>query len=115
MQSVIQRYQFLFKFCLFKYKLGNFSCIVANLKLTRRNGYLHSKYIPSFTIVMASFASFWVPVTSYPARASLVVTSLLALITQQLQITSDIKTSYLVAINIWTNLCTTIVFLCLLE
>ncbi|RWS06128.1 cys-loop ligand gated ion channel-like protein [Dinothrombium tinctorium] len=73
------------------------------------------KYIPSLTIVVASFVNFWVPINITPARISLVVTSLLALITQQLQITSGLRTSYTVAINIWMNLCTTLVFLCLIE
>ncbi|RWS03489.1 cys-loop ligand gated ion channel-like protein, partial [Dinothrombium tinctorium] len=73
------------------------------------------KYIPSFTIVIASFVSFWVPVNSHPARASLSITSLLALITQQLQVTPGLNTSYAVSINIWMNICTTLVFLSLIE
>ncbi|RWS23885.1 Glycine receptor subunit alphaZ1-like protein [Leptotrombidium deliense] len=97
------------------YDVGSFSCVTGIISLVRNAGHFYTKYLPSFTIVIASFASFWIPSSSYPARASIVVTSMLALITQQLQITSDIKTSYFVSINIWMNICTTIVFCCLLE
>ncbi|RWS27488.1 Glycine receptor subunit alphaZ1-like protein, partial [Leptotrombidium deliense] len=97
------------------YQIGTFSCVTGKFLLVRDSGNFFTKYVPSFTIVIASFVGFWIPTGSYPARASVVVTSMLALITQQLQTTSDIKTSYFVCINIWMNICTTIVFCCLLE
>ena len=51
----------------------------------------------------------------YPARVAVVVTPMLSLITQQTQINSEIKVSYVVAIHIWMILSITFVFLSLVE
>ncbi|RWS05847.1 Glycine receptor subunit alphaZ1-like protein, partial [Dinothrombium tinctorium] len=105
-----------YHFCNISLMNRSFSCISSTMILKRNMGNtVPLKYIPSLTIVVAAFVNFWVPINTIPARISLVVTSLLALITQQLQITSGLRTSYTVAINIWMNLCTTLVFLCLIE
>lgn len=72
------------------------------------------KYVPSFIIVSTSFIGFWIPSHSYPARVTLIVTSLLSLITQQVQ-TVHIYASYIISIHIWNNICTTFVFLGLIE
>lgn len=73
------------------------------------------KYIPSFLIVVMSFVGFWIPTNAYPARVALVITSLLALITQQLQSSAEISASYVVALNLWMIICITFVFLALIE
>lgn len=72
------------------------------------------KYVPSFIIVSTSFVGFWIPSHSYPARVTLIVTSLLSLITQQVQ-TVHIYASYIISIHIWNNICTTFVFFGLIE
>lgn len=72
------------------------------------------KYVPSLIIVSTSFLGFWIPSNCYPARVTLIVTSLLSLITQQVQ-TVHIYASYIISIHIWNNICTTFVFLGLIE
>lgn len=62
-----------------------------------------------------SFVGFWIPTNSYPARVTLVITSLLALITQQLQTSAEINASYVVALNIWMIICISFVFLAFIE
>ncbi|XP_015789124.1 glutamate-gated chloride channel subunit beta-like [Tetranychus urticae] len=92
-----------------------FACLQTALVLDRGLGYFVSrKYVPSFIIVSTSFIGFWIPSHSYPARVTLIVTSLLSLITQQVQ-TVHIYASYIISIHIWNNICTTFVFLGLIE
>lgn len=62
-----------------------------------------------------SFLGFWIPTDSYPARIALVVTSLLGLITQEIQSSGEISASYVVALNIWYIICIGFVFLALVE
>lgn len=94
---------------------GAFACLQTALVLDRGLGYFVSrKYVPSFIIVSTSFIGFWIPSHSYPARVTLIVTSLLSLITQQVQ-TVHIYASYIISIHIWNNICTTFVFLGLIE
>ena len=96
-------------------KTGAFACLQTALVLDRGLGYFVSrKYVPSFIIVSTSFIGFWIPSHSYPARVTLIVTSLLSLITQQVQ-TVHIYASYIISIHIWNNICTTFVFLGLIE
>ncbi|XP_074600219.1 glycine receptor subunit alpha-2-like [Brevipalpus obovatus] len=93
----------------------SFACLQTALILDRGLGYFVSrKYVPSFIIVSTSFVGFWIPSHSYPARVTLIVTSLLSLITQQVQ-TVHIYASYIISIHIWNNICTTFVFLGLIE
>lgn len=46
-----------------------------------------------------TFLGFWIPTTISPARVSLSVTALLALVTQQIQ--SDLSVSYIYSLQIW--------------
>ncbi|XP_054157579.1 glycine receptor subunit alpha-1-like [Oppia nitens] len=101
--------------CMKKYAIGNFSCLRATIKLKRQLGlYIVKKYIPSTLIVVMSFVGFWIPVTAYPARVALVITALLALITQQHQ-SSEVNVSYVIALNVWMIICIAFVFFALIE
>lgn len=98
------------------YSAGKFSCVRGGIILTRRIGhFLIKKYIPSFLIVTMSFVGFWIPTDSYPARIVLTVTSLLALITQEIETSAEINASYVVALNVWMIICISFVFLAIVE
>lgn len=60
-----------------------------------------------------SFCGFWIPTTVSPARTSIPITALLALITQQIQ--SDLNVSYVYALQIWNIVSIIFVFAALLE
>lgn len=64
--------------------------------------------MPSFMIVCLTFTGFWIPTTAYPARITLCITALLALITQQYQ--SALNVSYVYALNVWMMMCILFVF-----
>ena len=76
-----------------------------------------SIYFPSTLIVVVSFVSFWLdPVTACPGRITLVVTSILALVTQLLSIRNRmVPVSYVTALDIWFFACLSMVSLCLFE
>ncbi|XP_022248021.1 glycine receptor subunit alpha-3-like [Limulus polyphemus] len=101
--------------CTKKYSIGTFSCLAGHFRLSRRFGYfLINKFIPSILIVSTSFLTFWIPADAYPARVTLSVTSLLALVTQQYQSKMP-SVSYVIALNIWMMSCIGFVFTTLLE
>lgn len=78
--------------------------------------YLMTVYFPSCLIVLTSFVSFWIDPTAVPARVTLSVTSLLALMTQMISVRSSIpNVNYVTAIDIWFLVCTTFVSLSMFE
>jgi hypothetical protein len=60
-----------------------------------------------------SFAGFWIPTSSSPARVTLIVTTLLSLIAQQIQ--NELNISYIYALEVWTIVCMSFVFAVLIE
>ena len=94
----------------------DYSCVAAKLELFRKfSYYLIRIYSPSCLLVVTAFVGFWVPPMGHSARTALIVTPLLALITQQTMISSEVNVSYLVAIHIWMIFNTSFVFLSLVE
>lgn len=57
---------------------------------------------------MMTFIGFWIPTNISPARISLPITALLALITQQIQ--SDLNVSYVYALQVWNIVSIVFVF-----
>lgn len=53
-------------------------------------------------------------VGSHPARVAILVISLLALITQQVQ-SQPVRSVHMISYNLWANICIGLVFLSLLE
>ena len=77
---------------------------------------LITAYFPSTLIVLISFLSFWVDNQLVPGRVSLVITSLLALMTQLLSIRNNIPAvSYLTALDVWFFICVSYVSSALFE
>ena len=73
-------------------------------------------YIPSLLIVMLSWLSFWLNVSSVPGRVSLGVLSVLTISTQSFSVNSSLpRVSYIKAIDIWMTTCLIFVFAALLE
>ncbi|KAI1297129.1 Gamma-aminobutyric acid receptor subunit delta [Halotydeus destructor] len=73
-------------------------------------------YFPSVIIVMVSFVSFWIDNQNVPGRVTLVVTSLLALLTQMLSVRESLPAMSLVtAMDIWFFICVSTVACALFE
>ncbi|XP_054162498.1 glycine receptor subunit alpha-2-like [Oppia nitens] len=120
MTSNVDQPEFFIKFhsinsCLKDYQnLGIHSCLYAMIQMNRNVGnYLIKRFVPSFLIVIMSFIGFWIPPHITPARISLIVTSLLALIAQQIQ--AELNVSYIYALEVWTIMCIVYVFATLIE
>ncbi|XP_063726194.1 gamma-aminobutyric acid receptor subunit beta-3-like [Symsagittifera roscoffensis] len=96
---------------------GNYSRLCVNIVFERKLlHYILADYLPSGMIVCLSWVSFWVSPDLIPARASLSITTVLAIITliggtqQRFPSVSDLK-----ALDIYYFMCFLYVFLCLLE
>ena len=84
------------------------------IRLKRNYGkYLIKLFIPSALIVIMTFIGFWIPTQVTPARVSLIITALLALITQQIQ--GELNISYIYALEVYTIICILFVFATLIE
>ncbi|XP_070534365.1 glycine receptor subunit alphaZ1-like [Ptychodera flava] len=96
---------------------GNYSYIKAEFKLKREVGfYLLGTFIPSTGLVVISWLTFWIDPIGSPARATLGITTLLALITLSSLVKAGIpKVAYVTAIDIWLTACQMLVFVSLLE
>ena len=83
--------------------------------MVKRNigNYLIKRFIPSFIIVTMTFIGFWIPTAISPARTTIPITALLALVTQQIQ--SDLNVSYVYALQVWNIVSIIFVFANLLE
>nr|XP_006825491.1 PREDICTED: glycine receptor subunit alpha-4-like [Saccoglossus kowalevskii] len=99
------------------YMTGNYSALTAHFLLERQIGfYLLQAYIPSSALVTISWLTLWIDPSASPARATLAITTALALITQSTWLRSEIpKVAYVTAIDIWLSTCLLVVFLILLE
>nr|WES13121.1 glutamate-gated chloride channel subunit E [Caligus rogercresseyi] len=104
-------------YCNVKTATGEYSCLTVIMTFRRQlSYYIITIYIPTFMIVMVSWMSFWLDHKSAPARVSLTVTTLLAMSTTTSSINNSLPpVAYTKAIDVWTNLCVTFVFLALLE
>jgi hypothetical protein len=91
-----------------KYSKNNtFSRVTIMFRLDREWAhYMFMFYMPSALIVFASWSSFWLEITSPPARVSLGVTTMLALVTTFKTTKSQLPTvSYWNALDIWNMVC----------
>lgn len=129
--------------CTTTYPIGTYSCVRGRIQLIRMvRRHFARKYTPTFLIVLTrylneqtaklsslknkfhfiirdhffafSFVGFWIPTSSYPARVSILVVSLLALITQQVQ-SQPVRSIQTISYNIWANVCIGLVFFGLIE
>ncbi|XP_070535221.1 glycine receptor subunit alpha-2-like [Ptychodera flava] len=100
-----------------QYIPGNFSYLNAYFHLERQLGYyLCSAYIPSIALYIISLLTLWIDPLGSPARATLGITTLLALITQSSLLRSGIpKVAYVTALDIWLTTCNFLVFLIMIE
>ncbi|GMT33307.1 hypothetical protein PFISCL1PPCAC_24604, partial [Pristionchus fissidentatus] len=99
------------------HKIGNFSCLMANIFLSRSIGYnLVQSYIPTGLIVMISWVSFWIDRRAVPARVTLSFTTLVSLTTLGNGLRFGLpQVSYAKAIDLWYGACMMFVFCALLE
>ncbi|GMR38916.1 hypothetical protein PMAYCL1PPCAC_09111, partial [Pristionchus mayeri] len=99
------------------HKIGNFSCLKANIFLSRSIGYnLVQSYIPTGLIVIISWVSFWIDRRAVPARVTLSFTTLISLTTLGNGLRFGLpQVSYAKAIDLWYGACMLFVFCALLE
>lgn len=73
-------------------------------------------YFPSALIVHISFVSFWIDAQSVPGRVALVITSLLTLMTQLLNVRNGLPPiSYVTALDVWFFVCVSYISAVLFE
>ncbi|XP_054166062.1 glycine receptor subunit alpha-2-like [Oppia nitens] len=102
--------------CEWSNHLGHFGCLTVKMKLVRRVSYYMIRiYGPTFLTTISSFVGFWIPVMAWPARVALLVTPLLTLVTQNVNVNSEINVSYVVALHWWMTVCIFFVFMSLIE
>ena len=96
---------------------GSFTCIYVQFHLVRKFGfYLIYTYLPSILVVMISWVSFWIDYHAVPARISIGLLSVLALITQSAATLQKLpRVSYIKAIDVWLFACLAFVVFSLLE
>lgn len=95
----------------------NFSRCTFDFTLQREFAHhLMLAYLPSALIVAVSWTSFWLEITSPPARVLLGVTTMLALVTN-FKLTRDQlpSISYLNVLDVWNLVCITFIALSLVE
>ena len=80
-----------------------FSALTVILQLRRQWGHhMLVIFFPSMLIVATSWISFWMEITSPPARITLCVTTLLALVTVSKEVQQDLpKLPYIKAADLW--------------
>ena len=118
--------------CAGEYITGNFSCLMAEFRLRRHIGYhMFQMFLPSTAVVSISWISFvssmrafvlfvtvgfnrsfqWISPRAWPARATLSITTFLALSTQSSGLRQVLPAvSYATAIDIWVAICTVFVY-----
>ncbi|KAF8571181.1 hypothetical protein P879_00837 [Paragonimus westermani] len=96
---------------------GKFSCLEVEFRLRRRFGfYLIYAYLPSMLIVIIAWVSFLLDPSAVPARVSIGLLCVLALITQSAAILTQLpRVSYVKAMDIWVFVCLAFVVSSLLE
>lgn len=96
---------------------GSFSCLEAKFQLKRRFGfYLIYAYLPSLLVAIIAWLSFFVDPEAVPARISIGLLCVLALITQSAAVLTQVPpVSYVKAIDIWFFVCLAFVVSSLLE
>ncbi|XP_070534366.1 glycine receptor subunit alpha-2-like [Ptychodera flava] len=100
-----------------QYIPGNFSYLTVDFHLERLLGfYLLEAFIPSSGLVVVAWLSLWLDPVASPARVTLAITTLLALITQSNLLKSGLpKVAYITAIDIWLTMCQLLVYVLLIE
>ncbi|KAI1297130.1 Glutamate-gated chloride channel [Halotydeus destructor] len=99
------------------YKNDPHPCLMLHLVFKRNFAIsLITIYFPSIIIVQVAFVSFWIDNRNVPGRVTLVVTSLLALLTQMLSVRESLPAiSIVTAMDIWFFFCVIIVACALFE
>lgn len=105
-------------YCHKSYKTtGQFACIYVEFCLARKFGfYLIYTYLPSVLIIIISWLSFLIDYHAVPARISIGLLSILALMTESAATLQKLpRVSYIKAIDVWLFACLAFVVLSLLE
>ncbi|XP_037080118.1 pH-sensitive chloride channel 2-like [Pollicipes pollicipes] len=97
--------------------VATYSRLILNFYMSREPGYyLLDYYIPSGLLVIVSWVSFWLSPEAAPARVTLGTSTMLTFITLSNSIKNSLpKVSYTKFVDIWLFICTTFIFLSLVE
>lgn len=88
--------------------IGTFSRIEVIFILRRQLGnFLLDVYLPSALIVISSWTSFWIAIPAAPARVALVLTTMLAHVTNSKSMhDKQPRVSYIHSLDVWVMVCT---------
>nr|ABV02573.1 pH gated chloride channel [Sarcoptes scabiei] len=94
-----------------------YSALFVHLHLKRQFIYhILVLFLPSIFIVLTSWISFWIEITCIPARVTLCVTTLLAMVTVSKESKQNIpKVPYVKAVDLWFAGCIVSIFITLIE
>lgn len=109
--------KFMTDYCTSKTNTGEYSCLRLDFTFDReRNGYMVNVYIPCIMLVLVSWVVLWISNTNTAVRVfvPLVVLLVMAMFVSKLNQEEFPRTSYTKAVDTWTGICLTFVFLLLI-
>lgn len=96
---------------------GEYSCIVVNLEFSRAfTFYLLQAFMPTMSLVILSWITFWLHPRSVPTRLGIWIGVLLSMIIVTTSVAeSGPRVSYIKAIDVWMGTCVCFIFCVLIE
>lgn len=95
---------------------GSYSRLLAEFEFARNRGsYMPLVYIPSSMLIILCWVSFWLKRSAYNVRLALCILSLLLMAVGCSILATQIpKTPYIKAIDLYTGVCMTLIFIALM-
>lgn len=109
--------KFMTDYCTSRTNTGEYSCLRLDFMFAReRNGYMINVYIPCIMLVFVSWVVLWINNKNTAVRVfvPLVVLLVMAMFISKLNQEEFPRTSYTKAVDTWTGICLTFVFLLLI-
>ncbi|XP_075749537.1 glutamate-gated chloride channel-like [Rhipicephalus microplus] len=109
--------KFMTDYCTSRTNTGEYSCLRLDFMFDReRNGYMVNVYIPCIMLVFVSWIVLWISNKNTAVRVfvPLVVLLVMAMFVSKLNQEDFPRTSYTKAVDTWTGICLTFVFLLLI-
>ncbi|KAL1435638.1 hypothetical protein MTO96_001509 [Rhipicephalus appendiculatus] len=109
--------KFMTDYCTSRTNTGEYSCLRLDFVFDReRNGYMVNVYIPCIMLVLVSWVVLWISNKNTAVRVfvPLVVLLVMAMFISKLNQEEFPRTSYTKAVDTWTGICLTFVFLLLI-
>lgn len=104
-------------YCTSRTNTGEYTCLRLDFAFDReRNGFMVNAYIPCIMLILVSWVTLWVSNKNTAVRVfvPLVVLLVMAMMIAKLNLEEFPRTSYTKAVDTWTGICLTFVFLLLI-